>query len=79
MKGRNCREFIGEKSCGSCPGEGALTMQGVASNKERQIKLGWGWGKRQRVKTQVGNYTRKLFPKTTDREKEEGYNTTSFL
>ena len=53
-------------------------MQGVASNKERQIKLGWGWGKRQRVKTQVGNYTRKLFPKTTDREKEEGYNTTSF-
>ena len=31
------------------------------------------------MKACAGDYTRKLFPKTTDREKGEVYNTTSFF
>lgn len=51
----------------------------------RSIKRGGGERKhrkkekKKRVKTHAGDCTRKLFPKTTDREKPENYNTASFL
>lgn len=53
-------------------GEGALILQGVPrENKKEKGKEG--------MKTHVGDCTKKNFLKTTDWEKGECFNTTSFL
>lgn len=51
-----------------------MTVEEASREEERE-----SIEKKKRVKTHAGDCTRKLFPKTTDREKAEDYNTASFL
>lgn len=70
---------MGENSRGHFPGEEALIVEGIASEKEERERTCRGKKLKEKVKTCTGRCTRKPFTKTTDGEKVDRYNTTSFL
>lgn len=74
QRDKNC--FVGEKSHGHCREAGALIRERIArENEKEKERVGAGGGGI--VKTHTEDCTRKLFPKTIDREKREGVNTSS--